>query len=165
MECAYKFRLYPNRAQETQINKTFGCSRYVFNHYLAQRQETYKATGKAPTRFQQCNDLTILKQELEWLCEADSKALQNAIADLDRAFQNFFRRVKKGEKPGYPKFKSKYDHRRSYRTTGSIAVGENKVKLPKLGWVKCAVSRAVQGRILNATVSCEPTGKFFVSLC
>ena len=59
-------------------------------------------------------DLTALKKELPWLGEIDATALQSSVRDLDTGFQNFFRRVKKGEKPGYPKFKSKKNHRKSF---------------------------------------------------
>lgn len=111
VEYSYKFRLYPTAEQQEQMSRNFGCCRYVFNHFLTQRQEQYKKTGKAPTRFQQDKSLTMLKQELPWLKEVDSTSLQATLQDLDAAFQNFFRRVKQGEKPGYPRFKSKHDHR------------------------------------------------------
>lgn len=165
---AYKFRIYPNKAQEQLIQKTFGCVRFVYNHYLAQRIEQYKELGKSPSRFQQDADLTQLKQELEWLREPDKWALQNSLRFLDEAYQNFLRRVRNGEKPGFPKFKSKKNRHKSYRTTnsgGSIAVCASQIKLPKLGLVKCRVSKEVKGRILNATVSQNPSGKYFVSIC
>lgn len=168
MEYSYKFRIYPNSTQERLIQRTFGCCRFVFNHYLAQRRETYEATGKAPTRFQQDKDLTRLKQDLEWLQEVDATALQSAVHDLDTAYQNFFRRVKQGGKPGYPRFKSKKDRRKSYkakRVGENIAVVGNRVKLPKLGFVKCRVSKEIKGRILSATISQNPSGKYFVAIC
>lgn len=168
MEYSYKFRLYPTDAQRNQIARNFGCCRYVFNHFLAQRQEHYKETGKAPTRFQQDKALTSMKQELQWLKEADSTSLQAALQDLDAAFQNFFRRVKRGEKPGYPRFKSRKDRRQSYKSKcvgTNIKVLGKAVQLPKLGLVKCRVSKEVRGRILSATVSQSPSGKYFVALC
>lgn len=165
MEYSYKFRLYPNKSQEQLIQKTFGCVRYVYNHYLAQRKDEYERTGKTPSRFQQDKDLTVLKKNLEWLREPDKCALQNALKDLDAAYKNFFRRVKSGEKPGYPKFKLKRDHRKGYRTNSNIAIMKGRVKLPKLGFVKCRVSKEVKGRILSATISQNPSGKYFVSLC
>jgi len=168
MEYSYKFRLYPTKAQEQQISRNFGCCRYVFNHFLAQKQERYKETGKAPTRFQQDKALTSMKQELPWLKEADSTSLQAALQDLDAAFQNFFRRVKKGEKPGYPRFKSKKNRHKSYKSKcvgTNIKVLGNAVQLPKLGLVKCRISKEVRGRILSATVSQNPNGKYFVALC
>ena len=168
MEYSYKFRLYPTNTQRIQIARNFGCCRYVYNHFLAQKQKQYKETGKAPTRFQQDKALTTMKQELPWLKEADSTSLQAAIQDLDAAFQHFFRRVKCGEKPGYPRFKSKKDRRQSYKSKcvgTNIKVLEKAVQLPKLGLVKCRVSKEVMGRILSATVSQSPSGKYFVALC
>ena len=168
MEYSYKFRLYPTNAQRNQIARNFGCCRYVYNHFLAQKQEQHKEIGKAPTRFQQDKALTTMKQELPWLKEADSTSLQVAIQDLDAAFQNFFRRVKCGEKPGYPRFKSRKDRRQSYKSKcvgTNIKVLEKAVQLPKLGLVKCRVSKEVMGRILSATVSQSPSGKYFVALC
>ena len=168
MEYSYKFRIYPNREQQTLIQKTFGCARYVYNHFLAQRIAEYKTTGKGPTRFQQDKELTSMKKELPWLCEVDATALQSSVQTLDVAYQNFFRRVKCGEKPGYPKFKSKKNRRRSYKSKcvgTNIQVLDKAVRLPKLGLVKCSVSKEVRGRILSATVSQNPSGKYFVALC
>lgn len=91
MEYSYKFRLYPTATQQEQMARNFGCCRYVFNHFLAQRHEQYRENGKAPTRFQQDKSLTALKQELPWLKEVDSTSLQAALQDLDTAYQNFFR--------------------------------------------------------------------------
>ena len=169
MDKAYKFRLYPNTEQEALIQKTFGCVRFVFNHYIAKRQEVYRETGKTMGAFACMKDMTTLKQELEWLIEVDSRALRNALKDLDAAYKNFFQRVKKGIKPaGYPKFKRKRDNRKSYRSSfvnGNIKVFGNAIQLPKLGRVKCKVSTPIKGRILNATVSQTPSGKYFVSIC
>ena len=168
MEYSYKFRIYPNTEQIQQIQRTFGCCRFVFNHFLAERMEQYKQTGKAPTRFQQDKSLAALKNELDWLRKVDSTALQASLQALDAAYQNFFRRVKRGGTPGYPRFKSKHDHRRSYkskRVGANIKVLDKAVQLPKLGLVKCRVSKKVEGRILSAAVSQNPSGKYFVALC
>lgn len=168
MEYTYKFRIYPNATQKRKIQCTFGCCRFVYNYYLTQRKEEYEKTGKSPTRFQQSNDMTVLKKSLEWLQEADAVALQTELQFLDRAYQNFFRNLKEGKAPGYPKYKSKKERHRSYTTKNvgkTIAVVGRKVKLPKLGFVKCAVSKEIVGRILNATVSQNPSGKYFVSIC
>lgn len=168
MEYSYRFRLYPTAVQREQMSRNFGCCRYVFNHFLAQRQEQYRNTGKAPTRFQQDKSLTALKLELPWLKEVDSTSLQATLQDLDAAFQNFFRRIKQGEKPGYPRFKSKHDHRQSYKSKcvgTNIKILDKAIQLPKLGQVKCRISKEVKGRILSATVSRAPSGKYFVALC
>lgn len=168
MEYSYKFRIYPNKKQENIMQRTFGCCRFVFNHFLAERMEQYKQNGHAPTCFQQDKSLTALKKELEWLREVDATALQASLQSLDTAYQNFFRRMKRGQKPGYPRFKSKRDHRKSYKSKcvgTNIKVLDNAVQLPKLGLVKCRVSKDVKGRILSATVSQNPSGKYFVALC
>ncbi len=168
MEYSYKFRIYPNKTQENLIQRTFGCCRFVFNYFLVERMGQYKQTGHAPTRFQQDKSLTVLKKELEWLREVDATALQAALQVLDTAYQNFFRRVKQGQRPGYPRFKSKHDHRRSYKSKcvgTNIKVLDKAVQLPKLGLVKCRISKEVKGRILSATVSQNPSGKYFVALC
>lgn len=169
MERAYKFRIYPNKGQEVLIQKTFGCARFVHNHYLDKRIGLYKK-DKTSFSYNACSaDLTSLKKEMVWLQEVDSTALQSSLRDLDSAYQNFFRRVKQGNaKAGFPKFKSKHNHRKSYTSRMSrktIEIKGKNVKLPKLGLVKCRISKQVEGRILSATVSQNPSGKYFVSLC
>ncbi len=150
------------------IQKTFGCCRFVYNHYLAKRIEAYR-DGKETISIYVCmRDMTKLKSSLEWLREADSTALQSALGNLDLAYKNFFRRVKAGESPGFPRFKSKRDRRKSYKSKcvgTNIKVLEKSVQLPKLGHVRAAISRQIEGRILSATVSQNPSGKYFVSVC
>ena len=88
MEKAYKFRMYPNKKQQELINKTFGCCRFVYNKYLAKRIEVYK-NDKETFTYKQCSsDLTNLKKELNWLKEPDKFSLQNALKDLDNAYEN-----------------------------------------------------------------------------
>lgn len=168
MEYSYKFRLYPTPAQAQQIQRTFGCCRFVWNHYLAKRKTAHELDGHTMNYYECAKDMTGLKKELPWLKDVDATALQSSIRDLDTGFQNFFRRVKNGEKPGYPKFKSKKNHRNSYKSkcvVTNIKVVGKCVQLPKLGLVKCCVSKEVRGRILSATVSQTPSGKYFVALC
>jgi len=165
MEKAYKFRIYPNEKQEQLMQRIFGCCRFVYNYYLALRTEKYEKEG-VTFNYNACSaDLTALKKELSWLCETDSTALQSSLKDLEAAYRNFFRGRKTGEDIGFPNFKSKRTARKSYISKAKIVVLDGCVKLPKLGKVKCRVSRPVEGRILNATVSQEPSGKYFVSLC
>ena len=170
MERGYKFRIYPNKEQETLIQKTFGCVRYVYNYFLAERKRRYEESKETIGYYECCKEMVKLKHtpETNWLCEPDKNALQYALRDLDAAYKNFFRRMKNGNAVGYPKFKSKHDRNRSYRTPydgGNVEVFERSIKLPKLGKVKCRVSREVKGRILNATISQTPSGKYFVSVC
>ena len=170
MEQTSKFRIYPNRPQEELIQKTFGCVRFVYNYFLAERKRRYEES-KETMNYYACNKaLTVLKHapETSWLCEPDKNALQYALYDLDDGYKNFFRGCKNGGTVGYPRFKSKHDSRKSYRTAcskGNIEILDGYIKLPKLGKVKCRVSKQVRGRILNATISQAPSGKYFVSIC
>ena len=165
MEYSYKFRIYPTASQSQQIQRIFGCCRFVWNYYLSKRKELYETDGKTLNYNGCSSDMTQLKKSLEWLRDADAHALQNALKDLDAAYKNFFRRVKNGERPGFPKFKSKHNHRQSYRTNCNIKIFDKSIQLPKLGKVKCRVSKQVRGRILSATVSQNPSGKYFVAIC
>lgn len=163
MEKAYKYRIYPNKQQEELIQKTFGCCRFVYNTYLAKRIKLYEESKKSLSYVQCANDMKKLKSELEWLKEVDSTALQSSLKDLDAAYQKFFK-----EHSGYPKFKSKKDRHKSYRTscTNNNIRFENKhIKLPKLGLVKVRDKQIPQGRILNATISQESNGQYYCSLC
>ena len=166
MERAYKFRLYPYAEQEELIQKTFGCVRFVYNHYLDKRIGLYKTEAKT-LGYNACSaDLTELKKQITWLKEVDATALQSSIKDLDFAYQNFFRRVKQGGcNAGFPNFKSKHNHYKAYKAKMNISLGDDFVKLPKLGEIHCRVSKQIEGRILSATVSQAPSGKYFVSLC
>lgn len=168
MNKTYKFRIYPTKKQENLIQRTFGCCRFVYNHYLALRKEIYEKEKKTLNYYDCSKDLTILKKENEWLKEVDACALKSSLKDLDSAYKNFFRRVKKGEKAGYPQFKSKHSNKQSYRsffTNGNIKIFNNSIQLPKLNIVKCRVSQQVKGRILSATVSRNPSGRYYVSIC
>lgn len=159
---AYKFRIYPTEEQKILIAKTIGCSRFVFNHFLAKWNDTYKATGKGLTYNSCSSQLTQLKKELVWLKEVDSIAIQSSLKNLADAYSRFFKKQNDA-----PRFKSKKNKVQSYttkHTNGNIAIEGNKIKLPKLGLVRFAKSREVHGRILNATVRRNPSGKYFVSI-
>mgnify|MGYP000957150614 FL=1 len=170
MEQAYKYRIYPNKIQERQITRTFGCVRWVYNHFLTSRKTAWTERGESSTAYADMYGIPKLKRTAgtEWLAEADKFALQNAVRDLDTAFQNFFRGCRTGKHVGYPKYKSRKRSRSSYRTNltnGNIEVSDNCVKLPKLGRVKASVHRKPEGRILSATISRDPSGEYYVSVC
>ncbi len=159
---AYKFRIYPTKEQEVLIVKTIGCSRFVFNHFLAKWNETYKETGKGLSYGVCSSELPNLKKELPWLKEVDSIAIQSSVKNLADAYSRFFKKQNDA-----PRFKSKRNKVQSYttkHTNGNIAIEGDKIKLPKLGLVRFAKSKEVEGRILNATIRRNPSGKYFVSL-
>ena len=162
---AYKYRIYPNKQQEELIQKTFGCCRFVYNQMLAYRKELYETKKESMSRID-CNNYVnqVLKKEYKWLKEVDKFALTNAIYNMDSAYQKFFK-----EHTGYPKFKSKRDNRKSYKTNFAnnnieVSFENNKIKLPKLKWIKAKVHREFTGKIKSTTISQVPSGKYFVSV-
>lgn len=164
MEVAYKFRIYPNNEQQILIQKTFGCCRFVYNHFLSERIEVYKKTGQTLSYVKQSKSLTSLKTEYKWLYEVDSSALQATLQDLEMSYKNFFRSIKKKQGIGFPKFKNKKNNRQSYRTKQSIKIFSKYIKIPKLGKIRCKFSKDVKGRIVSATLSQNPSGKYFISI-
>ena len=93
MEKAFKYRIYPNREQRILLAKTFGCTRFVYNHYLAKRKDAYEKDGITLNYSACAKDLVSLKKEYEWLKEVDSVALQSSVKNLDTAYINFFRKM------------------------------------------------------------------------
>ncbi|KAA0547799.1 transposase [Citrobacter braakii] len=163
---AIKIRLYPNRVQENYFAQTFGCCRWAFNNALAFCQQQYDAGEKRPSAYDLMKRLVSLKIEYPWLADADSQALKQACTDVDSAYKNFFRRVKNGETPGFPRFKSKHRGDATYTATAaaSIKLEPRQLKLPKAGWVRCRGFREFDGRIKRATVRRTPTGKFYATV-
>ena len=169
---AYKLRIYPTDSQRELIEKTFGCTRYIYNNFLAERKNKYEESKIKINVYEQLKELTDLKREKEWLREIDSCALQACVYNLDDAFQKFF----KGN--GYPKFRAKGVHE-SFRTNNtlntykdkkyeSIRIDFNKriITLPKLKEVKFRgyrTTKEIVGKIKSATISKDAI-KYFVSI-
>ena len=162
VEKGFEYRIYPNRQQIQLLDRIFGCVRWVYNFFLRVCIDTYEKTDKKPSCFDCIKMLPNLKgqEDTAWLAEADSNALQQAIIDLDRAFDNFFKRKSQGV--GYPKFKKKKMARKSYRTTKARIIDDSHVFIPKLGVVKARITRSVEGRITSATIKQTPSGKYFI---
>lgn len=159
-----KVRLYPNKDQQLLIHQHFGSCRFVYNMLLDAKIKAYE-----------CNDnLSIydLKKRLvpmknaiggEFLKQIDSTALQNSIINMDKAYKNFFRKIKLGEKKGFPKFKSKHDSRQSYQSSTSF-IKDNHLYLPKIGLIKAKFHRGnIVGKIKTVTVSFE-ANQYFASI-
>ena len=161
---AYKFRIYPNADQEVLIIKTIGCVRFVYNYFLALWNEEYSKNGKGLT-YNSCSAMLPQMKKNEatsWLKEVDSIALQSSIKNLSDSFSRFFKK-----QTNRPRFKSKKNPVQSYTTknvNNNITITDRFVILPKLGLIKFAKSRELNGRILNATIRKNPSGKFFISI-
>lgn len=165
----YKFRLYPTSSQRNIIDTTISLCRELYNAMLDHRIKCFKA-GKSVSRIAQQNELSQIKEEFPEYLTIHSQVLQNVTYRLERAYQNFFRRVKQGDKPGFPRFKgrNRYDSF-CYPQSGFKLTG-NCLRLSKVGTVKVKLHRSVEGRIITCTIirkndkyyvcfSCEIEGK------
>jgi len=164
---AYKVELDPNNKQRTLLIQCAGTARWAYNWGLARRIKEYEDTGKSSNAIDQHKQLNALKvTEYSWLYNYSKCIPQEALRNLDRAYQNFFRRMKNGEKPGFPRFKSKRRGIGSFRLTGAIRVEGSRIKLPRIGWLRlkeCDYIPVAGIHILSATVS-ETAGRWFVSI-
>lgn len=166
---AYKFRLYPDDTQRKLINKTFGCTRFIYNYFLdkCMKNGFIKA-------FDMCREIKELYVDYSFLKEVDSCSLRCAVFNLEDSFKNYF-----DKRNNYPKFKSKFN-KQSYRTSCmkrrykdkeysniELDLKNKQIKLPKLGYVKIRGYRnleVINGNIINVTVEKETTNKYYVSI-
>ena len=155
---AFKYRLYPTAPQAEKINQNIGCSRFVYNQLLDDRIKVWKETKQRSKK-----TYSILKDEHGFLKNADSRALKHAQANLYEAYEKFF----KEPLAGFPKFKSKHKCRWSYTTdnnSDTVRFDGNRLRLPKVGYVKVVEHRLHEGRILTATISHERSGEYYASV-
>jgi putative transposase len=169
---AFKTELDLNNKQRTACVRHAGAARFAYNWGLARKQEAFANGEKSPTAIDLHRELNALKKiELPWMYEVSKCAPQEALRDLDKAFANFFRRVKEKKagrnvKVGFPRFKSKKHGLGGFRLTGAIRVFEKAVQLPRLGLLRLKERGYLPTsgvHILSATVS-EKAGRWFVSL-
>ena len=172
---AYRFRLYPTTNQIELIHKTFGCIRVVYNHYLEKQKALYDEGKDSLSCFDMIKDLKNFQVERPYLKEVDSCSLRCSLFNLDDAFKRWY----KGQEE-YPKFKGKYNSKRSYRTNCISSTYKDKtyqsievdlkrhiIKLPKLKEVSIKGYRDLEylpGRIINATIEQVSTLKYYVSV-
>ena len=168
----YVFRMYPNIFQKEMIEKSFGCSRFIYNYFLEEKQNEYREKGRSKTAYDQIKTLLVLCKDKPFLKEVDSCTLRNSIFHLDNAYQKFFK-----EHTGYPNYKRKGIHE-SYKTNNikntykekeyhsiEINLKEKTIKLPKLGKVKIRGYRNKKeiGTIKSAVIKKEAE-RYYVSV-
>ena len=165
MDKAYRYRIYPNKSQKILLAKTFGCVRFVYNHFLNKKQKLYESDGTNLSYNDMAHEVVDMKRtpEYAWLSEVDATALQSSLRNLDRAYTNFFRK-----NAMHPRFKSRRTYCFSYTSKNNhdtIRFNSGYITLPKIGTVRSKNKCVPQGRIVNATVTQEPSGRYYVSLC
>lgn len=160
---AYRYEIKPNIEQRVLLAKHAGAARFAYNWGLKHRIDQYEKSKISTNAIEQHRLLNRLKtQEFPWMYEVSKCAPQEALRDLDRAFQHFYRGLKQNQPVGFPKFKKKGRHD-SFRLTGSIKVYAQSIQLPRLGKLRLKEATQVQGKILSATVSRE-ADRWFVSI-
>jgi putative transposase len=158
-----KVRLYPNDMQKQLLMQHFGSARVAYNTMLRKSIDAHEA-GEKVSVYDLKKLLPIMKktEQFSWMSDIDSTALQNAVINLDKAYKHFFRRVKAGEKAGFPRWKSRHDSRQSYQSS-TAKIKDGKLYLPKIGLVKAVLHREIEGIVKTVTVSGE-AGQFFASI-
>ena len=163
---AYKTELKPTQEQKILFLKAAGVARFAWNWGLKRRIEEYQNTGKSSGYIEQSRQLNAIKAiEFPWMYEVSSHISQESLRDLEKAYQNFFRRVKNKEKAGFPKFKSRKKGIGHFRLKQNIHVSEKHIQLPRIGKVRLKQANYLpnDAKILSATVS-EKAGRWFVSV-
>jgi putative transposase len=171
MNKTFQYRLYPTHKQETLLKAWLVRCCEVYNAALQERRDAYRMTGVSLSYSHQCAELPNCKEVRPELTEMNSQVLQDVLKRVDRAIDGFFRRVKDGQQPGYPRFRSRLRYHsltfKQYQNSFDVHAGkkqEGRLILSKLGHIKMVLHRPLTGIPKTATVKRTPTGKWFVSI-
>jgi len=166
MRKTFKYRLYPNKQQQRLLEQQLKECRWLYNHLLAERKSAWEERQESVRLYDQQATLPALKAERPALAHVNAQVLQNVAVRIDLAFQAFFRRVRKGETPGYPRFRGRgrYDSLTYPQApSGCKLDAENlRLRLHGVGKVKVRVHRAMEGIPKTATITRSSTGKWSV---
>ena len=166
---AFKYRIYPTKAQDVFLRTQLDCCRWVYNKTIEVRSDAWKNDSITLSLYDTQKMLPQWKQEEPWLQQGYSQAMQDAQKRVDLAFRAFFRRVKAGQKPGYPRFRGdgRYDSfTYPQNNHGWSFVDAKTVKLSKVGNVKIKLHRQLEGEPKTLTISRDAVGKWYASfLC
>ena len=167
IQTTYRYRLDPTAAQEKLLNQFAGARRFVWNWALNRTRDHYRETGKTLSFADLSAELTRLKHQPEtaWLREMHAQSLQQALRDLDSAYQHLFRRARKGDKKkGFPKFKSRKIDTPRFRMPQDVRLDGSFVSVPKIGMIRTSVHRPLEGITKSATFKREACGHWYISL-
>lgn len=168
---AYKYRIYPNKEQQTKMNQFFGSCRFVYNKCIEWYSNAYKSWKENGTDIGKTPLLTEFKKEYVFLKDCDNAALAYSRSNFERAIRDFIKSKngkRKGKRLGFPQFKSKHKSKMVYKTCdahgGIRFVDDSHIKLPKMGLVKCVKHRDFDGVIKAVNVEMKPSGKYYISV-
>src|SRR2546426_4013770 len=163
---AYKFRLYPTKKQAQSLTWTLGRCRELYNAALQERRDAYRMVDKSITYYDQANQLPEIKEIREEYKDIHSQVLQDVLRKVDKAFKAFFARCKRGETPGFPRYKGKrHFDSFTYPQTGFSLTHDNRICLSKIGSIKVKLHREIKGAIKTCTLKREGDCWFVVLSC
>ena len=162
---AYKYRIYPTKAQAKKFEQWLDICCELYNAALQERRDAWRVAKKSVNYTEQCRQLTEVKEFRDDIRAIPVIVLRDPLRRLDKAFRDFFRRVKIGGKPGHPRFRSRFRYRSfAYVQDEGFSIEKGKLKLYKIGHVKIRLHRQAEGKIKNLTISHSPTGKWYACL-
>jgi len=162
MRKTFKYRIYPTKKQDRIMRQWLEECRWLFNHFLAERKNAWEQEQKSLSLYEQQASLPTLKKQRPSLASVHSQVLQNVAVRIDLAFKAFFRRVKAGEKPGYPRFRGKGRYDSFTFPQSGFSLNGNILRLSKIGNVKVVLHRPVEGNIKTCTIKRSSTDKWYV---
>lgn len=150
----YKYRLYPSKAQSRLLNQTAETCRRWYNTCLAERKTAWETEKRSASKFEQLAKVKDYRKENPYAAQVHSHILQVVVADLDKAFQAFFRRVRAGETPGYPRFKgrNRFDSFGLKEYGNGFKVDGRRLKISGVGRVRVRWHRPVEGKIKTVRI-------------
>jgi putative transposase len=158
---SFKYRLHPSRSQERLLDQYRRQCCALYNAALEHRITCYRRQGKSITNYDQNVQLTDLRRSDPAWSIVPVEVHRSALRRLDRAYQAFFRRLKNGDKPGFPRFRAV--HRYDSFEIGRVSLNNDRVRVPKIGLVKLNLYRPIEGTIRNATIRRDAVGKWWIS--
>lgn len=161
---AFQYRLNPTKKQARLLEMHLNQCRWLYNELLAQRKLAFEELDISLTKYQQLMFLPELKLEKPELDQIHSQVLQNVVDRLNKSFQNFFRRCKTGEKPGFPRFRGMHRYDSFCFPQSGFAVIGKELKLSKIGCVRIKMHRPLEGEVKTCTLCRTPSGSWTVSL-
>jgi putative transposase len=162
----FQYRIYPTKKQQRTLEQTLDECRWLYNHFLENRKTAWEQRQESLSLYDQLGTLPALKAERPSLLSTHSQVLQNVGVRIDLAFKAFFRRVKSGETPGYPRFRgrNRYDSICFPQYGSGCKLEGNQLYLSKIGNVRIVLHRPLEGTPKTVCVRRSPTGKWYVTV-
>jgi putative transposase len=165
MKKAFKYRLKVSRAVGHRLDATLDACRELYNAALAERRDAYRVACKSVGYLDQSKQLPEIKKERPDVAAVHSQVLQNALKRVDLAFEGFFRRVRKGQTPGYPRFRGKARYDSFTYPQGGWRLEGDKLILSKIGSMRVRLSRPIGGKVKTVTVRREAKHWYVIFAC